>query len=61
MGASSFVVIAEGPTAKEAFGNATDDARHQYGNGGYTGSSAEKNDFRMIQLPPGRDPVDYAQ
>lgn len=59
MGACDFRVKAKGKTAKEAFKNAVDEARYNYGHGGYTGSIAEKNEFKMIHVPEGMDPYEY--
>ena len=60
MGASEFFATGYGDDADEAFDYAVSDAKYQYGHGGYTGTIAEKNDFRMIQVPDGKDPYDYA-
>ena len=46
MGAQDFQVTATGATAQ-----ATSDARYEYGHGGYTGTIAEKHDFK-IEVPP---------
>lgn len=48
MGANTFIHIAEGRTADEAFDRARDDARYEHGHGGYSGSIAEKDRFVMI-------------
>lgn len=61
MGACDFYCSAKGNSAQEAFRNAVEDARYQYGHGGYTGSIAEKNSFVMISLPEGEEPGEYAQ
>lgn len=61
MGAMDFWVKAKGATAKEAFATATSDARHEYGHGGYTGTIAEKSEFKMVTVPAGRDPSNYAE
>lgn len=60
MGADSFVVTSYGKTAKEAFRTAVEDALHEYGHGGYTGSIAEKHNFMMIECPKDKKPVEYA-
>jgi hypothetical protein len=60
MGADSFLVMSYGSTAKEAFNYAVREAQHEYGSGGYTGTIAEKNSFKLIDLPKGVDPVEYA-
>lgn len=46
MGASEFFTSFSGATVREAFNNATEAARHEYGHGGYTGTIAEKNDYK---------------
>lgn len=53
MGACDFQVIATGTTAQKAFESAVETARMEYGNGGYTGTIAEKNFFKMAQVPQG--------
>lgn len=60
MGACTFRKIAIGKTAKEAFGNAVDDARYEHGHGGYTGTIAEKHSFTMITCPADVEPAAYA-
>lgn len=61
MGASEFFVKAKGKTAAKAFSTAVEDALYEYGHGGYTGSIAEKTSYKMISVPEGNDPYDYAQ
>jgi hypothetical protein len=48
MGACDFMTSAKGKDAKEAFRNAVDEARYEHGHGGYTGTIAEKDSFKMI-------------
>jgi hypothetical protein len=48
-------------TAQEAFNYAVKEARYMYGHGGYTGTIAEKDSFRMVYVPPGEDPIQYAE
>lgn len=60
MGACDFRVVAKGKTAAEAFETATSEARHEHGHGGYSGTIAEKWSFRMIDVPAGTDPRQYA-
>jgi hypothetical protein len=48
MGAEVFRVISKGKTANEAFKIVRDQALHDYGHAGYTGSIAEKHTFTMI-------------
>jgi len=60
MGACDFSIAAMGRNAKEAFGNAVDEARHEYGHRGYTGTIAEKacEGFRLIENPTPRTSTD---
>ena len=61
MGGSTFFQYAESSTATEAFRLAVQDAQYEYGHAGYTGSIAEKDGFRKIELPEGREPREYAE
>jgi hypothetical protein len=45
-------VYTDWPSAKEAFRSAVDQARYEYGHGGYTGTIAEKGEFVMIGTAP---------
>ena len=56
MGATTFVTTAKGTTADDAFRAATEDARYEYGHGGYTGTIAEKSEYRLFTLPEGMTP-----
>jgi hypothetical protein len=62
MGACDYenVVIGKYKDASEAFRYVVNEARYYHGHGGYTGTIAEKGDFRMITLPPRKDPYKYA-
>jgi hypothetical protein len=60
MGGQTFTVVAKGRTAREAFESALVEARHEYGNRGYTGSIAEKMSYILIMPPAGTDPGTYA-
>ncbi len=51
MGAADFMTVGVAPTAGEAFSQARDEAAHEYGHGGYTGTIAEKQNFTMFPLP----------
>lgn len=59
MGAEQFVTYARGKTAEEAFQNARSEAfqnarseaQYEYGHGGYTGTIAEKDNFKIVPLP----------
>ncbi len=53
MGAQDFSSSARGKTAKEAFRTAREDAKYESGHGGYTGTIAEKHDFKLFTLPEG--------
>lgn len=59
MGSTTFIVQAQGRTAKEAFLNAIDDARHEYGHGMYTGSIAEKESMGMLEIDPPKEGVNF--
>ena len=51
MGAADFKVFipaSKNSTAKSAFSEAVDAARWEHGNGGYTGTIAEKDGFMLI-------------
>lgn len=61
MGAALFYTTSEGKSPKEAFNNAVMDAIAEFGNEGYTGTIAEKDDYIMIPLPEGKDPIEYAK
>ena len=54
MGATDFMIWSKGKTAKEAFKTARDQALYESGHGGYTGTIAEKHEFRTI-LAGGRE------
>jgi hypothetical protein len=60
MGACDFGCIESGDSAREAFNNAVEQAQYYHGHGGYTGTIAEKDSFRMISVPEGEDPIEYA-
>lgn len=62
MGASEFTWTAFGKDAADAFRVASEEARHEHGHGGYTGSIAEKSGFKLISLPGRLNPwkaIDY--
>jgi len=52
MGATTFQTTALGKTAREAFAQAQEQERWEHGNGGYTGTCAEKPGFVLVPLPP---------
>ncbi len=49
MGAQNFENIGVGKTAEDAFRREVDQARSEYGSGGYTGTIAEKREFKMVR------------
>lgn len=55
MGAADYRSTAFGKTAQAAFSAAVEQAQHEHGHGGYTGTIAEKNGYGFIQvdLPKG--------
>ena len=59
MGASDFWTTSKGKTAAEAFRNARQEAISEECNGGYTGTIAEKHDFKLLHADG--DPKAYAQ
>lgn len=50
MGACTFYQSAEGRTAQEAFKLAREEAAWEHGHGGYTGTIAEKDSFKLVNL-----------
>ncbi len=60
MGASVFFEQARGKTADEAFARAVEQACYDHGHSGYSGTIAEKQNFTMIPVPKGEDPVAFA-
>ena len=60
MGAETFYEVHDGATAQKAFNKGVEEARYEYGHGGYTGTIAEKDDFTVIPLPEGWTAEDYA-
>lgn len=57
MGACDFYTRAKGKTACDAFKGAVAHARHMDGHGGYTGTIAEKRDFKEM-TPKATNPKD---
>jgi hypothetical protein len=51
-GGSDFTVFVKGHDAQRAFKQAVDDARHERGHGGYSGSIAEKGSFKLRSSKP---------
>lgn len=56
MGAQDFMTIASGQTAREAFRRAVEDARYESGHGGYTGTIAEKDSYKLVVPREGETP-----
>lgn len=52
MGCESFTNLVTGTDADTAFQSARDDALYEYGHGGYTGTIAEKGDFKVVTTTP---------
>lgn len=59
MGATTFVTYCSGINENEAFKFAIEEARHEYGHGGYTGTIAEKRNFIKIELPARKKPETF--
>lgn len=47
MGGTTFIKKCKGATAREAFNTAVREAQYMSGHGGYTGTIAEKSEWRM--------------
>lgn len=56
-----FETKAAGKTAAEAFDAAVKEAQWEHGHGGYSGTIAEKRSFRLLTVPTGMKPLDYAR
>ncbi|MFI8287470.1 hypothetical protein [Streptomyces sp. CBG9] len=52
MGANGFITYQAGTDAERAFTDAVEDARYEYGNRGYTGTIAEKDDYTVVTTTP---------
>jgi hypothetical protein len=52
MGGQTFSQAATGNTPADAFKNAVEQARYDYGHAGYTGTIAEKDSFIMVSPNP---------
>jgi len=61
MGADVFMITATGISARDAFNNAREEALYEYGHGGYTGTIAEKDSYKLISLKEGCEPYEYAE
>ncbi len=53
MGATNFHDSGVGKNANEVFHKLGEEARYEYGHGGYTGTIAEKHSFKMFTPPKG--------
>jgi hypothetical protein len=49
MGACTFIDVARGKNAREAFNHLVEQAQWEYGHGGYTGTIAEKTSYEVIR------------
>ena len=61
MGADVFMITATGVSARDAFNNAREEALWEHGHGGYTGTIAEKDSYKLISLKEGYEPYEYAE
>ena len=63
MGSESFFITKKGQykNAEEAFIEAVKEAEYEYGHQRYTGSIAEKDSFRMLEVPPKVDQRVFAE
>jgi len=61
MGAETFITKKKGiyKNAREAFLEAVEDAQYEHGHGGYTGTIAEKNSYRIIDVPGRKDILEF--
>lgn len=60
MGAQTFTTTGVGITPNEAFVDAVASARYESGSEGYTGTIAEKDSFKMIDVPENENPYKHA-
>lgn len=63
MGAEQFFVrkVGQYRDSREAFFEAVKEAQYEYGHGGYTGTIAEKKEFKIIETPKGKNPYEFAK
>jgi hypothetical protein len=52
MGAQQFHTLTWGKDVNTAFNHAVETANWHYGHDGYTGTIAEKNEYRLFSIPP---------
>lgn len=58
MGAEQFETRVSAKTAVEAFAKATERARYDHGHAGYTGTIAEKDEFKMVSPRASETPLE---
>ena len=58
MGAASFINLGQGDTPSEAFRNVREEALHENGYGGYSGTIAEKDSFEMVEFTGTREELE---
>lgn len=56
-----FIVLITGQSPERAFDTGTHAARLAFGNGGFTGTLADKGDFVLIRCPKHYEPRAYAE
>jgi len=61
MGAETFFEIQAGSNATDAFNTVVDNASHEHGHGGYTGTIAEKYEFLFVVCPEDVEPMFYVE
>lgn len=63
MSANRFTVVAQGRTAQDAFNAAVEEAQHQHGHSGYSGTIADKASFEMVDVKrqEPQEPDPYAE
>lgn len=59
MGADNFTNRGKGTSAAEVFDIITRSARYEHGHGGYTGTIAEKRDFKELTVPKDLTPREF--
>ncbi|MFI5783546.1 hypothetical protein [Nocardia sp. NPDC051570] len=57
MAAQQFITYSPNTDIAAAFDAAIDEAQHEYGHDGYTGTIAEKDSYVIIAADPVREPV----
>lgn len=61
MGSTTFFTVANGDSVEDAFRGAVKEAERMYGQAGYTGTIAEKQDFVIITCPREIDAHEFAE